>query len=99
MTPEIIAAIFAGINGLVVAIGWIYLQRIARQVAVTKDLTVKADETLDVVVNQGNGMRTELLDRVAALERMLSAVSGNTIRADNAQQAATDHRAATEHKP
>jgi len=61
----------------------------------TKDLTVQAVKKLDVVMEQGDGMRTELLDRVAALERMLAAQSGNTIRADNAEQAASDHRAAT----
>jgi len=85
----IIAAIGLALSQVITAF------RTNKTVEATKELTVQAVKKLDVVVEQGDGMRTELLDRVAALERMLSKQSGNTIRADNAEQAASDHRAAT----
>lgn len=94
MTSEgwvlIIAAVGLALTQVITA--W----RTSKSVEVTKELTQIADKKLDVVVGQGDGMRTELLDRIAALERMLSSVSGNTIRAENAMQAAADHRAAKE---
>lgn len=74
---------------------WIDAYRTRKDVAETKALTVIADKKLDVVMGQGDGMRTELLDRIAALERMLSTTSGNKIRAETAEQAASDHRAAS----
>ena len=85
MTPE-------GAVLIIAAVGLAATQIIT---AIRTGNTVKsADKKLDVVVAQGDGMRTELLDRITTLERLLAVRSGDQTRADNAQQAADDHRAA-----
>lgn len=103
-TPEQIAAVFAGIERLMLALVavagglvaiWLQLRSNKKE---GQKSGAERDEKLNTVVAQGNGQQAANLARIATLEALLAKESGradNRVRAIGAEAEVEIHREAT----